>query len=89
MRLKKKGKPKSVSIGYRSQKIVRGLHPSGFVERIVYNVKELEGLDPSKHAVRIAHRVGKRKRVEILAKAKDLGLYVLNPGELRGVKAST
>ena len=34
MRLKRKGWPKSVTVGYRSPKKVRGLHPSGFYEKL-------------------------------------------------------
>jgi len=45
----------------------------------VYNVSQLEGLDPKRHAIRIAHRVGDRKRLEILERADDLDLKVLNP----------
>jgi len=79
MRLKKKGYPKCPNVGYRGPRLVRGLHPSGFREVLVHNVKELEGLDPSRDAVRIASTVGRKKRVEILQRAKELGLKVLNP----------
>ncbi len=78
MRLKKKGKPPLVSIGYRNPKLVRGLHPTGFKEVIVYNVKDLEKVDPDREAVRIAGSVGRRKRIEIIEKADELGIVVLN-----------
>ena len=78
MRLKKKGKPPLVSIGYRNPKLVRGLHPTGFKEVIVYNVKDLEKIDPDREAVRIAGSVGRRKRIEIIEKADELGIVVLN-----------
>ncbi len=80
-RLKRKGYPPPVEIGYRGPKAVRGLHPSGYEEKIVYNVKDLEGLDPSIHAIRIAHTVGRRKKAEIVKRALELGLKILNPGE--------
>ena len=57
---------------------MRGLHPSGFREKLVHNVKDLEGVDPTKEAIRIAHTVGKKKRMEIIAKADELGIRVLN-----------
>lgn len=79
VRAKLKGYPKSPSIGYRSPARLRGLHPSGYEEVLVYNVSQLEGLDPKRHAIRIAHRVGDRKRLEILERADDLDLKVLNP----------
>ena len=66
------------SIGYRGPREVRGLHPSGFREVIVHNVRQLEGLDPTKQAVRVAHGVGARKR-ELIEKACDeKGLRILN-----------
>lgn len=78
MRLKKKGKPPLVSIGYRGPRAVRGLHPTGFEEVLVHNPKELETIDPSRQAVRIASAVGRRKRIEIIEKADELGIVVLN-----------
>ncbi|WP_456366398.1 50S ribosomal protein L32e [Thermococcus sp.] len=78
MRLKKKGKPRSPSIGWGSPRAVRGLHPSGYEEVLVHNVKEVEAIDPSRQAARIAGTVGRRKRELIVAKAKELGVKVLN-----------
>ncbi len=67
------------SIGYRSPSKLRNLHPSGLKEVLVYNVHQLEGLHPKFKAVRIARRVGDRKRLDILDRADELGLHVLNP----------
>jgi large subunit ribosomal protein L32e len=78
-RLHKKGKFLSPSIGYGNDASLRGLHPSGYREVLVYNVKELEGIDASSEAVRIAASVGRRKRLQILARAKELNIKVLNP----------
>ncbi len=78
MRLKKKGYPPSPNVGYRGPKLVRGLHPTGFREVLVYNPKDLEGIDPTRCAIRIAARVGKKKRMEIVKKADELGIKVLN-----------
>ncbi len=71
-------RPPVPRIGYSAPKKVRGLHPSGFRERLVHNVKELEGIDADKEAIRIAHGVGKKKREEIIAKADEMGIRVLN-----------
>ena len=78
MRLKKKGKPRSPSIGWSSPRLVRGLHPSGYEEVLVHNVKELEKIDPTRQAARIAGTVGARKRELILSRARELGIKVLN-----------
>jgi large subunit ribosomal protein L32e len=69
-----------VRIGYRSPKKLRGLHPSGFIEKMVYNSKNLENIDTKTQAIRIGGTVGKKKRKEIIAKADELGLRVLNRG---------
>ncbi|MHA1832664.1 MAG: 50S ribosomal protein L32e [Candidatus Baldrarchaeia archaeon] len=81
VREKRKGWIKMPDVGYRSPKVIRGLHPSGFEEVLVYRPEDLEKLDPTKHAVRIAHTVGTRKRLTILEKAEELELVVLNPTE--------
>ena len=71
-------RPKSVSVGYGGPSIVRGLHPSGFAEKLVHNTGELDGVDPKTTAVRIAHSVGSRKRQEIVDEAGKLEIRVLN-----------
>jgi large subunit ribosomal protein L32e len=79
VRLKLKGWEVSPNVGYRGPRVARGLHPSGYREIIVHNLDELEGIDPKKFAVRIAHTVGTRKRMLILGKTEELGIKVLNP----------
>jgi large subunit ribosomal protein L32e len=79
MRIKKKGWPASPSVGYGSPKDVKGLHPLGFSEVLVYRVEDLKGLNPEVHAVRISGGVGGRKRLEIFREALKIGLKVLNP----------
>ncbi|HIH02168.1 TPA: 50S ribosomal protein L32e [Thermoplasmata archaeon] len=67
-----------VSIGYGGPKEARNLHPSGFQEVIVHNVKDLEKIDPKVQAARVAHTVGMRKRVQIEEKADELSIRILN-----------
>jgi len=71
-------RPPIVSIGYRGPAEVRGLHPSGFQEVMVFNVSQLNGIDPKVQAVRIGGTVGARKRGDIIAKADQEGIRVLN-----------
>ncbi|MDG6929105.1 MAG: 50S ribosomal protein L32e [Nitrososphaerota archaeon] len=82
VRLSQKGWPALARTGYRGPVAARGLHPSGLRERLVHNTAELQGLDPSAFAVRMGRTVGARKRREIVAKAKELRLKVLNPRRL-------
>ena len=78
MRRKIKGWPATVSTGYKGPKVARGLHPSGYREVLVYNAKEISKIDPKFEAARIAHTVGKKKRVQIVAEAKKLEVFILN-----------
>jgi large subunit ribosomal protein L32e len=78
MRRKIKGWPPTVSVGYKGPKVARGLHPSGYKEVLVHNAKEISNIDPKTEAARIAHTVGKKKRVQIIADAKKKKVYILN-----------
>lgn len=79
MRIRKKGWPKSVEVGYRGPRKARGLHPSGYREILVSNVDDLAKIDPKVQAVRIAHTVGMKKRAEISLRAGEKHIYILNP----------
>jgi large subunit ribosomal protein L32e len=78
VRRKIKGWPPGVSVGYKGPKVARGLHPSGYREVLVYNAKEVASVDPKFEAARIGHTVGKRKRAQIIAEAKEREVTVLN-----------
>jgi len=65
--------------GYESPKSIRGLHPSGLEDVLIHNQNELEKIKPEKQACRIASSVGKRKKIEIMKKAEELKIKVLNP----------
>lgn len=80
MRLGKRGKLVLPSVGYRLPKSTRGSHPSGLAEVMVSGPGDIDRVNPSRQAVRIASSVGRRKREQILARANELGIRVLNPG---------
>jgi len=67
-------------VGYGSPTAVKGLHPSGYSDVLISSIVDLELVDPSCEAIRIAATVGARKKAIILAKAEELGIRVLNPG---------
>lgn len=65
-------------IGYRNKKEIRGIHPSGYIEVRIENVKDLEKIDVKKEAIKIGSTVGKRKRNEIIKKANEKKIWILN-----------
>lgn len=81
VRKKFKGYPAEPKIGYGSNKKTKFLSPSGHKTFRVANVKDLELLTmhTKSYAAEIAHSVSSRKRVDILARAKALGVKVTNP----------
>lgn len=67
-------------IGYGSNKKTRHLIPSGHKEVLVHNLADLELLlmHSNQYAAAIAHGVSSKKRIEILSRAKILGVKVTN-----------
>ncbi len=65
-------------IGYSAPREIRGLHPSGYEEVLVKNMNDLLTIDPEKQAARLSSTLGKKKREEIIAKADELGIKILN-----------
>lgn len=78
IRLEIKGYPKRVKVGYGKPKPVRNLHPSGFKLVIVHRPEEVDKVDPSSEAIVIGRTVGLRKRVEIVRRAIERGVRVMN-----------
>lgn len=72
-------RPSRVKVGFGKPAATRGLHPSGFEEVLVHNVKDLAKVAPATQAARIGGTVGGRKRKEIEAKAAEMQIRVLNP----------
>ena len=79
MREKRKGYPRLVSVGYRGPTVTRGLHPSGYTVVHVANVYDLEKIDPKEEAIIIRRTVGERKRMEIIERAEELNIKIINP----------
>ncbi len=73
-----RGNRARVEPGWGSPAAAKGLSKDGLRKIIVNNPKELSGLDAKADGVVIASSVGMKKRVEIVKKAKELGLRVLS-----------
>ena len=71
---------KSPEPGYRGPKKVRGLHPKGIEDVRVMHIKELDNLDPEFHGIRIARRLGGRKKITLIEEARARGFHILNIG---------
>ena len=86
MRKQVSGVPPLVKVGYKGPRKSRGLHPSGYNDILVFNIKDLTKIDPKVDAVRIAHGVGNKKRIEIVTEATKLKMKILNPGKIEAIK---
>ena len=75
---KSRGRPGLVKVGYGGPKISRGLHPSGYTDNLVYNITDLEKLNPKTDGVRIGHSVGTKKRKEIVIKSIEKKFKIFN-----------
>ncbi|RMZ90575.1 hypothetical protein DV736_g2196, partial [Chaetothyriales sp. CBS 134916] len=76
-----KGQMVMPSIGFGSNKKTRHLIPSGHKAFLVHNARDVDLLlmHNRTYAAEIAHAVSSKKRIEIVAKAKSLGVKVTNP----------
>jgi large subunit ribosomal protein L32e len=87
VRRQDKGWPALVRVGYRGPREARGLHPSGHVEVLAHRPSDLDGLVPGRDVARIGSTVGAKKREQILARANELGIVVVNPTGLRVIES--
>jgi large subunit ribosomal protein L32e len=79
-RKKTKSGVKSPSVGYRSPKKVRGLHPSGYEEVRVTSIDDIKGLSNRKHAIKVSAKLGTKKRISLVEYAQNRGFRILNMG---------
>ncbi|HEU4469115.1 MAG TPA: 50S ribosomal protein L32e [Nitrososphaeraceae archaeon] len=86
MRKQVSGVPPLAKVGYKGPRKSRGLHPSGYNDILVFNIKDLTKINPKVDAVRIAHTVGNKKRIEIVTEATKLKMKILNPGKIEAMK---
>ena len=78
IRHKFKGRRKMPSPGYKSPVLVKGLHFSGLKIVNINSINRLENIKKENEGIIISKSVGKKKKLEILNKAKALDIKVLN-----------
>ncbi len=79
-REKRKSGVKSPTIGYRGPKKVRGLHPSGYIEVLIFTFDDLKNLNKNKHALKISGKLGAKKRIVLTDYCQRRGFKILNLG---------
>lgn len=82
LREKRKGHRKTVSKGYRSPNAIRGFHASGLRVKIVNSIANIEKINKEEEGIIVGHGVGKKKRLEILMKAKLSNINILNINDI-------
>jgi large subunit ribosomal protein L32e len=78
MKQRKRSHRASVAIGYRGPAEVRGLHKSGATFIRIENMQQLPAIDPKKSVVILSSKVGAVKRYELLKKAIEKNISVVN-----------
>lgn len=73
-----KGRRKMPSPGYKSPAAVKGLHSTGLEMVRVFSAGEVSKIKKESQGIIVPGNVGKRKKLEILRKAKELSVQVLN-----------
>lgn len=78
VRRERRGKPSRPTVGLKSPKVVLGFNKAGFKEVIVNTVSDLEKVSEKHEIAVIGGKVGGRKRLEILNKAKEMKVAFAN-----------
>jgi len=82
LKIKERGKGFIPNPGYGAPRQLRFKHPSGLYEVLVHNLAELQKLDAKMQAARIAASVGRKKKADIMKKAEELRIKILNPARI-------
>lgn len=78
LRLRRKGKPARVAVGYRSPRKVRNLTFEGLKKVLVLNMPKLDSINKNEEIVVISGKVGDKKKLEMLKKCKEKNFKVFN-----------
>ena len=72
------GHRSTLEVGYGSPREVKYLHKSGLLPVVVCNLAELSAIEKTKQAAVISATVGTKKKVELVKKAKELSIKIIN-----------
>lgn len=66
--------------GFKTATVIKHLTPEGYRKVMISNIKDLEALKTlnSYYCAEIRHAIGAKKRIEIINKADEYGIIVLN-----------
>lgn len=81
VRRKERHASKMPTSSIRTPKTVRGKHPSGMIEKVVMNMSDLKNAR-KEEIIRIASKVGRRKRLQILETAKKMKFRVIGAKDI-------
>lgn len=73
-----KGRRKMPSPGYKSPAAVKGLHSTGLEMVRVFSAGEVSKINKSTQGIIVPRTAGRKRKLEILKKAKELNVQVLN-----------
>lgn len=77
IRLNRAGHPSAPKVGFRTSASESG-RVKGLIPRLVHNVNEMESL--GKDNIAILARVGARKKLDMIKKADELKIKIMNMG---------
>lgn len=81
VRLCKKGYRKGISKGYKSPSLIRGFHKTGLKVITVSSLKDIDKIKDDKEGVIIKKSVGLKKKIEIVKKAVEKSIKIINVKE--------
>ena len=77
MRVRRYGYRKMPSIGFKAPRAVRGLSSEGLIPVRIHTLHELQAVKKGQ-GIMIGRTVGIRRKIELLSKAKEMNIPVLN-----------
>ncbi|MEM4259481.1 MAG: eL32 family ribosomal protein [Candidatus Pacearchaeota archaeon] len=78
IRLGRAGYPSAPKVGFKTARKTAG-KIKGLIPKVIHNIKELESLSDNEIAI-ISKRIGARKKLELIKKADELKIKILNIG---------